>query len=398
MSRLCTICAKPDSRRCAKCKSTAYCSIECQQTDWPLHSLLCKSLGSFLTPPTLTSRLAIFFPWNEPHPRFIWVEVQLSDPSRIGESGGSDYADVTELLKNHPGEGTRGFGPHREFLRGNLLRGRAVNRNTIEFIERESYIQDDTRSNKSINSVQGHGWKSWIGSIVVMVRNGNDRDPLTYGHVTLEGFRDATDYMAWYRDGIGSVTDGIGSRTHFAERIMEGKAGKVKGVRVSCQGDIALLGAEKLISVDVPRTHPLFNIEGDDPSPLSYLLDYAVCAKRYPVRLELKGLDADENLANPMVSALYAKLEDSGEAFGKTQKQWQGKVGSVLFVDRRGGDLLPSTLLHMFNFLESEISPLLAEYLRRGGQTVGRENILEAVTPKRFQQYLDHITAETVIG
>jgi hypothetical protein len=126
--------------------------------------------------------------------------------------------------------------------------------------------QDDTQSNQSINSVQGHVWTSWKGSIVVMVRNGNDWEPTTYGHVTLENFRDATDYMAWYRDGIGCVTDGVGSTTPFAKRIMEDRAGKVKGVRVSCQGDIALLGAEKLISVDVPKTRPLFNIEGDSPS------------------------------------------------------------------------------------------------------------------------------------
>ncbi|KAI9771045.1 MAG: hypothetical protein M1839_002981 [Geoglossum umbratile] len=390
MSHLCTICGKPDSRRCAKCKSTAYCSTECQQTDWPLHSLLCKSLGSFLAPPTLNSRLAIFFPWNEPCPRFIWVEVRLGDPNKIGSSKGYDYADVRELLKNHPSEGTKGFKPHTEFLRGNLLRGRAANRNTIEFIERESYAQDDTQSNQSINSVQGHVWTSWNGSIVVMVRNGNNWDPPTYGHVTLESFRDATDYMAWYRDGIGSVTYGAGSGTHFAKLVMEEKAGKVKGVRVSCQGDIALLGAEKLISVDVPKTHPLFNIEGDNPFSLSSLLDRTICAKRYPVHPKLKGQDADEHLANPMVSTLFTELEVSREAFGKTRQRWQSGVGSVLFVDRTGNDLLPDTLLDMCSFWESEVSPLLVEYLREDGQTVSKEDVLEAITPERFERYLDH--------
>jgi hypothetical protein len=89
-----------------------------------------------------------------------------------------------------------------------------------------------------------------------------------------------------------------------------------------------------------------------------------------------------------MVSTLYTELEVSSTASGKTREIWQGGVGSVLFVDRRWNDLLPSTLLDMCSFWESEVSPLLAECLQEDGQTVSRENVLEAITPERFLRYV----------
>ena len=45
-----TSCLKKGSltslRRCTGCKSSSYCSKDCQRTDWPSHKQLCKSIQS----------------------------------------------------------------------------------------------------------------------------------------------------------------------------------------------------------------------------------------------------------------------------------------------------------------------------------------------------------------
>jgi hypothetical protein len=66
------LCNKP-GRPCAPCKSTAYCSVECQQTDWPLHKLLCKKFSSFSPRPDSDSKLGLYFPVDSKVPELIWV-------------------------------------------------------------------------------------------------------------------------------------------------------------------------------------------------------------------------------------------------------------------------------------------------------------------------------------
>jgi hypothetical protein len=68
----CILCNKP-GRPCASCKSTAYHCVECQQTDWPLHKLLCKKFSSFSPGPDSDSKLRLCFPVDSKVPELIWV-------------------------------------------------------------------------------------------------------------------------------------------------------------------------------------------------------------------------------------------------------------------------------------------------------------------------------------
>jgi hypothetical protein len=42
------------------------------------------------------------------------------------------------------------------------------------------------------------------------------------------------------------------------------RLGKIKGVRVNCVGDQAGDSAREFVQVEVPLTHPLFGMQGDD--------------------------------------------------------------------------------------------------------------------------------------
>ncbi|KAH9213754.1 hypothetical protein DL95DRAFT_505104 [Leptodontidium sp. 2 PMI_412] len=77
----CTICNKKTTTKCAKCKSAAYCSAECQKIDFPLHKLICCKLVYFTenNPRPAdeylsTHKLGILFPVESTSPELIWVK------------------------------------------------------------------------------------------------------------------------------------------------------------------------------------------------------------------------------------------------------------------------------------------------------------------------------------
>lgn len=52
-STLCTMCSIPTKATCSECKSTWYCSKNCQELDHPLHDLVCQNFKLELRPPLL---------------------------------------------------------------------------------------------------------------------------------------------------------------------------------------------------------------------------------------------------------------------------------------------------------------------------------------------------------
>ena len=77
---LCAMCNNPGSL-CAQCHGIRYCSKACQEVDWPLHKLLCKSFNSFPSSkrPTPKFQRCIWFPEKGPQPRWVWVRFKAED-------------------------------------------------------------------------------------------------------------------------------------------------------------------------------------------------------------------------------------------------------------------------------------------------------------------------------
>jgi hypothetical protein len=111
----------------------------------------------------------------------------------------------------------------------------------------------------------GYGSTFWRGPIVAYLKVGNAFDAKEMTDMTLTAYRDAIDYLAYYRETHGSMIDGPGSQSPLAQRVMSERSGKIKGVRINCVGDVAGDPARHFVAVDVPRAHPLFMLEGDDP-------------------------------------------------------------------------------------------------------------------------------------
>ncbi|TGO36561.1 hypothetical protein BHYA_0121g00220 [Botrytis hyacinthi] len=91
----CTICKLP-AKDCARCKSAAYCSSECQTFDWPLHKTLCKEITRMPPRPSPTHNIGILFSPDCKSPDLVWVNfIKIKIPSVEGQF---DLLDADEYL------------------------------------------------------------------------------------------------------------------------------------------------------------------------------------------------------------------------------------------------------------------------------------------------------------
>ncbi|PVH80707.1 hypothetical protein DL98DRAFT_588293 [Cadophora sp. DSE1049] len=93
----CVLCgASASVHRCSTCKPfTLYCSSNCQNSDWPVHKLLCDDLALLKLKPRLTasSKIGILFPpapefadLTSRSPQLIWIDCpQLRHDNKIFE-------------------------------------------------------------------------------------------------------------------------------------------------------------------------------------------------------------------------------------------------------------------------------------------------------------------------
>lgn len=65
--------------------------------------------------------------------------------------------------------------------------------------------------------------------MVAVLKVGNEWDPRQFTDITLTAYRDAIDFLGYYRDGHGSMVDGIGAESHLSRRLVADRVGKVKG-------------------------------------------------------------------------------------------------------------------------------------------------------------------------
>jgi len=127
---------------------TAYCSLECQQTDSRTHQQLCSAFKK-LSPPTFPSRpspshyLAIYFPVvSRPacKPQLQWV-----DTKEIASGFLNPVLDQLFHIPDHPGYHGRGL----QIVRGNILRGRPKFLDSLNICYIDDYITDELHVNET---------------------------------------------------------------------------------------------------------------------------------------------------------------------------------------------------------------------------------------------------------
>ena len=268
-------------------------------------------------------------------------------------------------------------------IRGNVLRGRERNEDAI-FV----WYVDESRPVKNLitnQTIHGTlptligdtlGEKIWAGPMVIAAREDSTAmDPRRSKDITLEAYRDAIDYLGFYRDGYRSKIDDIGATTPFAKNLLGRRSEKVAGVRVNCARDRATHGGVDLSVVPVPKMDPLFNLEGDDLLPIPDILGHAWVAEAYG-----GGSGATPGLENSMARLLFIRPEvENGRWVGSREKygiEGSGS-GSILIVDRTMREVREEDVRSVCKSIEEVVIPLISEETAKLPN--GRQTIVEAV-------------------
>ncbi|ESZ93904.1 hypothetical protein SBOR_5725 [Sclerotinia borealis F-4128] len=290
----CVICDKPKTNFCQRCMSAKYCSKECQADDFPIHKLLCAEYErmSKSTRPTPNAKIAFFFgapmTGETPKPKLIWW-----DKERRVMKDGTGRVTYTNVLA----EGGRYEDPEvgtttilNDFARGDHSNdhtaptGRILG-HTLAVHYRHKQGFNSSVANLGIFKATGYNLaKMWNGPVVIysledMHMPYSDLRKV-FQDVTMFDFRIGINYFKFYMNKGGRSNGGpealsVGGMFQYEihepklfEELMvryAGDAKPIKGVRISCQGDINRLHKKEYQVMDVLPNHPIFFADQPDP-------------------------------------------------------------------------------------------------------------------------------------
>lgn len=138
----------------------------------------------------------------------------------------------------------------------------------------------------------------------------------------------------------------------------------------------------------VPKTHPLFNLEGDDPLCIPERLERIWVAKAYSGKPKNNDSHSpNPDLGNPIARLLLLRTSVKDKKWEQWRPWWQDlEIGSILVVARQGGHVEVGEVRALCDFIREKMSPLMTEEraLTLGGQqevlaTISEENLVAFV-------------------
>ncbi|MCJ1379983.1 hypothetical protein MMC17_003086 [Xylographa soralifera] len=156
------MCNSQNSKVCASGSSAAYCSVECQQTDWPLHKVLCKAIKSVATRPDAAHKLGILFPENAKTPQLVWVNCKrVMNPHPIEDDYILENPDISHLMDTNPLIDDM-------LIQHNMLRAFELD-HTLRLNYRDTFLTDGSKKNRSVaETATGPVRHDWRGSLLTM--------------------------------------------------------------------------------------------------------------------------------------------------------------------------------------------------------------------------------------
>jgi hypothetical protein len=193
----CTMCNRQGPSCCSVCQESIYCSVECQNKDWPAHRLLCHSSKNFNTSNPLpcpdknrSYKRGILFRAHADAPSRVWLK--YNNPYGYDDNAGDFLGDDKPMQS-------------RSTVQKNLVQGKQLS-NTIDVIYRDEFGNDGSRQNRTIlaaTSAQGGVKFNWRGNVVAMMRLGSSPLSTVVVDMGLSAFRDVVDHFTTYTGGTG---------------------------------------------------------------------------------------------------------------------------------------------------------------------------------------------------
>ncbi|KAI8966245.1 hypothetical protein F5Y11DRAFT_309862 [Daldinia sp. FL1419] len=330
----CIVCDAPNARFCDRCKSTRYCSKECQRADWTTHKLLCPAFLKFdvTKRPSDEHFRAISFPVDKEKPELIWIHCPWhadEDDEDYGLRYQFPDSDKRKLL------GEDAFARSMTIQKNKIL-GRVLS-DTIHLCHRDGFLIDGSSDNKSIAPItatkpwQCHNWK---GPIFAYGTEGLGIDQTTCRDLDMNDFRHVVDYLLVYNSRPAIAT---------------GKpvSGGIRGVLINCLGDQKMCNRPHFEAIDISPADPIFEIYSNrDVSDIAKRIELPIFTRRCEPHPKWAN-DEDNKLFkhespynNQDATFLHLCLDPKAEfnpqegimGWGWAPMQWQNHVGSAIVV------------------------------------------------------------------
>lgn len=349
------MCNKLPATLCSRCKSSHYCSKECQKIDWPNHKILCNAFSTLPPRPSsvdsnaLNDALALHFSQDAQQPTLVWVK----------QKGGSPIEDATKYLgRDSPAISMLRCKSNRFRGRQQLTDGTPGSRYSIILVYRDDFFTLGFKPNQAlVTSARASGLhlnRAFRGNLVA-IKQRADED---YVDITLADFRHIVDFLA----GFGAAApvpmpkpDGPGRESSAAVTIRGGK--------VCCFGEVVVRHSEPCVSVDFPASHTIRQLGRADMSPISVSLGLPLKLMKDPDNRRWRRPPGWKKNRGPMSNNTAASMmmATSGRDFGWAHPDWLSSVGSVLVIRGDGKDLDIEDLKAICAFTNKKILPTLED-------------------------------------
>jgi hypothetical protein len=211
--------------------------------------------------------------------------------------------------------------------------------------------------------------------VIVMREDATVTDPRLCEDITLAAYRDAIDYLGFYRDGHGSAIDAIEARAEFAKKVLESEGGITVGIRVNC--DAIKFRREGFIwhpSRSLRCTH-----SAASRATIRYQYQRFLGTSGW-IRHPGGGSGATRGLQTSLAQLLFLRPEiEDGKWVGPREKYGVDGVGSgsVLIVHRRKHEVPKQALRSMCRLNEDVVVSLMTE--KTAISSDSRRMVVEAV-------------------
>lgn len=374
----CVMCYTIPGRLCKRCRSTYYCSRDCQRSDYASHKHLCRQLSTEPSRPSPEHKRAIFFPVDEDQPRLIWI------PCRC-QCDDDDLRPWTEvdhhpyLGPDSPRKGTMRI-EHNPVRSRNLGSGFAAwaphkQGHCVSVLHRDAYLIDGSPTNRSISacvrasctSIPAHEYRGPM----IALREIHHED---YVDITLADFRHLMDYLVSYRNT--HIRESVPDLHHHANTT-------VRGVKICCYGEVKLHGSDAFVGVNVTRSNRIALGKGSI-SPISVCLGMPITFwKDYDGEFTHDPAGWEENMtadSNPNVAFMMVETDPSRESWGWASLDWNSDIGNVLAVREDGRDLSVDDVAMMCCFARRKMQRMFEDVMESGLRLEDKRRVVELIT------------------
>lgn len=334
----CVICNAAHARRCLWCRSTCYCSIQCQETDFAAHKLLCQQVASLTPRPSPEHVRAIFFPETECRPQLIWVKYESGVDNFNGTGwtwlltnpylGHDEYKNKRLRIEENPTRSQKlGIGFER--------RSSQRDGHCITMVYRASGNPCPNESILTTLRPSGVGESPLRGPVVAV----RERPGKAYEDITLSDLRHLIDYLV----SIQLTRIPTESTT---EPVAPGH-----GILIRCRGEIQNNAGVGFKTADISTIGCALGDSGVI-SQLSKVLGM-------PLRLRKCTIPgAVQDVTNPNASMLMLTLNPEHTHWGLPHLGWSSNIGNVFVVRDDGEKLDVADLEMMCHFARFRLQPM----------------------------------------